>query len=1229
MASLMLEVCRPVCKMCARRLRLSCLRNKSGLVRQNGLRRFSTSSDHDRKVLSSQEIRKTFLDFYKVKYDHLLVPSSSVVPRNDPTLLFINAGMNQFKPLIQGTVDPRSDMAKYRRVVNSQKCIRAGGKHNDLEDVGRDCYHHTVFEMLGNWSFGDFFKREACAMTWELLTDVYRIPADRLYVTYFGGDPDLGLEADLECREIWASLGVPAARILPCGMRDNFWEMGDVGPCGPCTEIHYDHRGQRDASRLVNTDSPEVVELWNLVFMQFNRESDGTLRPLPRHVVDTGMGLERLVAVMQGKLSNYDTDLFSPLLHAIHKGTKVQPYSGLVGGEDVGGVDEAYRIIADHVRTLTIAIADGVMPGQQWRELVLRTILRRAVRYAQERLGAPEGLVASLVPVVVQNLGEAFPELLSNQEKVMDTINEDEALFLSNLEKGKKLMSKTIRKLDKSAFFPSEVGWFLHNSLGLPTDLVQSMVTDRGCRMDMEHYSRIEGDALQKKAQGLQIAQVPTLDAHSLQQLQALGVPPTDNSLKYNYRLTESGKYDFPSPDGRVLSLYRARELVDSVGPDFPSPEGRVLSLYRAGELVDNFPSPEGRVLSLYTEGQLVANFPSPEGRVLSLYMKGELVGSVGPGDVCSVILDRSCFYPEAGGQESDQGNMTKNEVVVFTTDNVQVCGGYVLHQGQAQTSLTVDDTVQLNIDQERRLSCMQRHTATHLLNHALREVLGEACEQRGSHVGPNRLRFDFSVKSLPSPAELRRVEETVQAMVDRQECVYTREVSLTNKQTNKQTNQCFYVSCRACPAQQSSLPSPAELRRVEETVQAMVDRQECVYTRESLPSPAELRRVEETVQAMVDRQECVYTRESLPSPVELRRVEETVQTMVDRQECVYTRESLPSPVELRRVEETVQTMVDRQECVYTREVPLSQAKEVEGIRTMDEACLFFCLFIYFQEYPDPVRVVSVGTPVEELMTNPTSGAASLTSVELCCGTHVHNTASIKAFVISYERRNEIGSRRIIAVTGDEAVEARKTGAELEERAKTLERLVLQEETSSLEEMEGVYRDVGKLIRRVDTASLPLWKRLELQVSLDQLQSQANRAVKKLRQQNVETVAQKVARTLVDRNEDVVLVTDTGLGPNLKVLRTTVRICSELAPDTPIMLFGTDPRTASVRVACKVPEAMLSRGLGARTWLDQVMADIKAKGRGDERSATAAGGNPSGTEAAITAARRYAHRVLR
>ncbi|XP_019642269.1 PREDICTED: alanine--tRNA ligase, mitochondrial-like [Branchiostoma belcheri] len=1067
MASLMLEVCRPVCKMCAKRLRLSCMRNISGLFTQSGYRRLSTSNDRDRKGPSSQEIRKTFLDFFKVKYDHLLVPSSSIVPKNDPTLLFINAGMNQFKPLIQGTVDPRSDMAKYRRVVNSQKCIRAGGKHNDLEDVGRDCYHHTVFEMLGNWSFGDFFKKEACAMAWELLTDVYRIPVDRLYITYFGGDTELGLQPDLECREIWASLGVPAARILPCGMRDNFWEMGDVGPCGPCTEIHYDHRGVRAASRLVNTDSPEVVELWNLVFMQFNREFRRQPAALPAMWWTQGMGLERLVAVLQGKLSNYDTDVFSPILHAIHKvgeaevgwflhnslGLPTDMVESMVSNRGFRMDMEQYsRIEREALQKKTQGLQIAQVPTldahslQQLQALgVPPTDNSLKYKYRLTDSGkyefpSPEGHVLSLYKAgqlvdsvgrgdvcsvildrtcfypeaggqesdqgnMTKNGGEAFPELVSSQEKVMDTINEDEALFLSNLEKGKKLMSKTVRKMDKSTLFPAEVGWFLHNSLGLPTDMVESMVSNRGFRMDMEQYSRIEREALQKKTQGLQIAQVPTLDAHSLQQLQALGVPPTDNSLKYKYRLTDSGKYEFPSPEGHVLSLYKAGQLVDSVGR----------------------------------------------------------------GDVCSVILDRTCFYPEAGGQESDQGNMTKNGVVVFTTESVQVCGGYVLHQGQAQTALTVDDTVQLNIDQERRLGCMQRHTATHLLNHGLREVLGEECEQRGSHVGPNRLRFDFSVKSLPSPEELKRVEETVQAMVDRQQCVYSREVSL------------------------------------------------------------------------------------------------------------------------------------------------NQAKQVEGIRTMDE------------EYPDPVRVVSVGTPVEELVTNPSSGAACVTSVELCCGTHVHNTASIEAFVISYERRNEIGSRRIIAITGSEALEARKTGAELEERAKTLEQVVLNGETSSLTEMEEVYRDVGKLIRRVDTANLPLWKRLELQVNLDRLQSQANRVVKKLQKQNVERVAQ----SLVDRNGDVVLVTDTGLGPNLKVLRTLVRLCSELAPDTPIMLFGTDTRAASVRVACKVPEVMASRGLEARTWLDQVMSEIKAKGRGDEKSATAAGENPAGTQTAIIAARKYAHGVLR
>ena len=306
--------------------------------------------------------------------------SSSTIPLDDPTLLFANAGMCQFKPIFVGTVDPASDMAKWKRAVNSQKCIRAGGKHNDLDDVGKDVYHHTFFEMLGNWSFGDYFKREICTWSWELLTKVYKIPDDRLYVTYFEGDPASGLEPDLEAKAIWLELGVGEGRILPGNMKDNFWEMGDHGPCGPCSEIHYDRIGGRDAAHLVNMDDPDVLEIWNLVFMQYNREQDKSLRPLPNKHIDCGMGLERLVSVIQNKSSNYDTDLFGPLFEAISAGTGMRPYSGKVGEEDADGVDMAYRVLADHARTLTIALSDGGRPDNVGRGYVLRRILRRAVR---------------------------------------------------------------------------------------------------------------------------------------------------------------------------------------------------------------------------------------------------------------------------------------------------------------------------------------------------------------------------------------------------------------------------------------------------------------------------------------------------------------------------------------------------------------------------------------------------------------------------------------------------------------------------------------------------------------------------------------------------------------------------------------------------------------------------------------------------------------------------------
>ncbi|XP_072912342.1 alanine--tRNA ligase, mitochondrial isoform X2 [Hemitrygon akajei] len=360
---------------------------------------------------SADNVRDSFLHFFRDKQRHREVRSAPVIPRADPSLLFVNAGMNQFKPLILGSVDPRSEMANYRRVVNSQKCMRAGGKHNDLEDVGRDLYHHTFFEMLGNWSFGDFFKEEACSMAWELLTEVYGIPPDRLYVTYFGGDSAAGLEADEETRDVWLSLGLPPDRVLPFGLSSNFWEMGETGPCGPCSEIHYDHGLGPGAAAQVNTGNPAVVELWNLVFMQYHREADSSLQPLSRHSVDTGMGLERLVAVLQGTTSNYDTDLFTPILDAIHRESGAPRYSGLVGCSEAAYVDTAYRVLADHVRALAVCIADGLYPGMSGAPLVLRRILRRALRFSTEVLQAPAGLLTALVPTVVETLGDAYPEL--------------------------------------------------------------------------------------------------------------------------------------------------------------------------------------------------------------------------------------------------------------------------------------------------------------------------------------------------------------------------------------------------------------------------------------------------------------------------------------------------------------------------------------------------------------------------------------------------------------------------------------------------------------------------------------------------------------------------------------------------------------------------------------------------------------------------------------------------
>ncbi|RKP33534.1 alanyl-tRNA synthetase, partial [Dimargaris cristalligena] len=400
---------------------------------------------------SAKNVRAEFIAFFQDQHDHTFFPSSSTVPLDDPTLLFSNAGMNQYKPVFQGTVDPASDMAKLKRAVNSQKCIRAGGKHNDLDDVGKDVYHHTFFEMLGNWSFGDYFKAEAIAMAWELLTKRFGLPADRLYVTYFGGDAKQGLEADLEARDLWLAQGLDPSRLLPFGCKENFWEMGEQGPCGPCSEIHFDRIGGRDASSLVNLDDPDVLEIWNLVFMQYNREADGSLQNLPNQHIDTGLGLERLVSVLQDKRSNYDTDLFTPLFAIIQQRTGARPYKGLVGADDTDGIDLAYRVIADHIRTLTFAISDGGVPSNEGRGYVLRRILRRGARYARKKFNVQLGsFFSSLVDTVVENMGDFFPEITRKADQVKEILNDEELSFNKTLDRGERLFLSSIAKAQET-----------------------------------------------------------------------------------------------------------------------------------------------------------------------------------------------------------------------------------------------------------------------------------------------------------------------------------------------------------------------------------------------------------------------------------------------------------------------------------------------------------------------------------------------------------------------------------------------------------------------------------------------------------------------------------------------------------------------------------------------------------------------------------------------------------
>jgi alanyl-tRNA synthetase len=616
-------------------------------------------------MYNAATIRKKFLDFFESK-GHKIVQSAPIVVKDDPTLMFTNAGMNQFKDLFLGNKEPQ-----YSRIADTQKCLRVSGKHNDLEEVGVDTYHHTMFEMLGNWSFGDYFKADSIAWAWEFLTGVLGIEKDRLYVTVFEGDSSEGLAFDQEAWNEWKK-HIDEDRILKGNKKDNFWEMGDTGPCGPCSEIHVDARSNEDrklvdGKELVNASHPEVIEVWNLVFMQFNRKADQSLESLPAQHVDTGMGFERLVRIIQGKTSNYDSDIFQPIIR------KTETLSGIAYGSDEKS-DIAFRVIADHIRAVAFCIADGQLPSNNGAGYVVRRILRRAVRYGYSFLGFRSPFFNELVSVLSAEMADAFPELHQQAQLVQRVIQEEESTFLRTLENGLRKLQDVTETLssNKTYMIPGNIVFELYDTYGFPYDLTSLLAREQGFSIDEAGY---------------QIA----LEEQKNRSRQAA--------------VSEAG-------DWMVV-----KEQKDVVFTGYENTEGTA-NIIRMREV-------KQKNKTMY-----------------------------------QVVLDRTPFYAESGGQIGDTGTLTIDHQTIQVLDTRKE-NDLIIHLVDRLPE-NPNAPVFARIDDGRRLEISRNHSATHLVHAALRRVLGTHVQQKGSYVGPDRLRFDFSHFSKMTAEELERVETMV-----------------------------------------------------------------------------------------------------------------------------------------------------------------------------------------------------------------------------------------------------------------------------------------------------------------------------------------------------------------------------------------------------------------------------------------------------------------------------------
>jgi alanyl-tRNA synthetase len=691
---------------------------------------------------SADEIRQQFIDFFVKKHGHTAVASSSVVPHDDPTLLFTNAGMNQFKDVFLGT-----GSRAYKRAVDTQKCIRAGGKHNDLDDVGKDTYHHTFFEMLGNWSFGDYFKKEAIRWAWELLTEVWGMDKSRLHATVFEGDVKEKLAPDDEAAALWRSeTDIDPSHIHMGNKKDNFWEMGETGPCGPCTEIHYDRTPDKSGGRLVNKGTPDVIEIWNLVFIQFNRGADRALTPLPAKHVDTGMGFERVTAVLQGKASNYDTDVFTPIFAAIQKVTGAPAYTGIL--DDLK--DTAYRVIADHIRALTFSLTDGAVPSNEKRGYVVRSILRRAERYGWQQLATTKPFLHELVPVVVGVMGEAFPELKRQPQQVAHIIHEEEKNFLRTLERGLGLFERAAA---------AAIGEAVEKKRGLKH---VGFGTSTARKAEAVGKSVLAFSWLTFMDDGGHIVQLPfpsdPEEQRKFMEQQCNSTPVILGKAAFDLH-TEQGVFiDIIEQMAAEAGLRVDRQGYEWLYLAFREASGKDRKKHVVAAVSGELPK---------TDDAPKYDGLSAKGKVIGWVKNNAVVksGRLAEGDEAALLLDRTNFYAEQGGQVGDQGFIT-TQTGRFEVEDTKKLGEAVLHLGRIMEGyIEPGQSANLEVGGARPHT-MRNHTATHLMNWALRKVLGGEINQKGSLVDAEKTRFDFTHDKPLSAEEIVEVEQLVNEKV-------------------------------------------------------------------------------------------------------------------------------------------------------------------------------------------------------------------------------------------------------------------------------------------------------------------------------------------------------------------------------------------------------------------------------------------------------------------------------